>query len=670
MRYLVASVVALFFIAFLIPVTPASAADTVPTKMNFQGRLTDTAGNVKANGTYNMRFKLYTVSSGGTNVWAEDYLVSAAQGVTIANGSFSVQLGSITILPASLFASGPLYLEVEFPTPATANTASPVWTEGAMTPRNQMLTSAYAFNAETVDGIDGAALAQLSTNNTFSGTNSLQATSATAFRVQSAAAANTFLTVDTSGGQVSIGNAAGDATAVLLKLDDKNTTGDPAGVAGATYYNSADGKFRCFQTVWMDCIAAGGSSTFQNIYNNSASPVVITTTAAKGINITAGAAPTADMLAISNAGFGTTTAGVNGLSINYVGGAGAIEASGAKIDLTPGTTTGSTWNGLRIVANATGAAAGVSVNGLDLEGPTTLGAGNEVAININANWDAGIRMESKLVEPAAPTAGGMYVYAGKYAGRSLLSQKGASGVSFAFQPALFQQRVGMMMPNATTTISTWGIPFALMTGLSTTTPVTEAFGVSTNMVTTTTAGSSNGIQETTAQHYMGTVSKGGSGFFSVNRVSFPDANYGTGTTGSRIWVGMTSQANAASASVMTNSDNPAGSFAGFQYSTNRGDTNWQFMTKDASVLNTINTGVAFTVNKVYDMYIYAAPFNGSTPTVYWRIDNLTDGTSTDGSTTTSMPVANTALRPATTIQNLGTTVRQMRVNKMYIETDL
>ncbi|MFZ1258320.1 MAG: hypothetical protein WAQ25_02515, partial [Candidatus Saccharimonas sp.] len=39
--------------------TPTSALATVPYKMNFQGRLTDTAGTVKPDGTYNIRFRIY-----------------------------------------------------------------------------------------------------------------------------------------------------------------------------------------------------------------------------------------------------------------------------------------------------------------------------------------------------------------------------------------------------------------------------------------------------------------------------------------------------------------------------------------------------------------------------------------------------------------------------------
>jgi hypothetical protein len=43
----------------------ASALQTVPYKMNFQGRLTDASGNAMSNGTYNMKFRIYDALTGG-----------------------------------------------------------------------------------------------------------------------------------------------------------------------------------------------------------------------------------------------------------------------------------------------------------------------------------------------------------------------------------------------------------------------------------------------------------------------------------------------------------------------------------------------------------------------------------------------------------------------------
>ena len=66
-----------------------------PQLLNYQGRLTDASGNPR-NGSFPMSFAIL----GGTSSWSE------AQTVNVANGFFSVLLGSVTPFPADLFTSG------------------------------------------------------------------------------------------------------------------------------------------------------------------------------------------------------------------------------------------------------------------------------------------------------------------------------------------------------------------------------------------------------------------------------------------------------------------------------------------------------------------------------------------------------------------------------------
>lgn len=280
--------IALFAFMFYLAVAPhAQAVTTVPTQMNFQGRLTNSAGNVVADGTYNMRFRLYSVSTGGSSVWSEDRLVASAQGVSVTNGLFNVQLGSISAMTASLYASGELYMEVELPTPGTATTSSPSWTEGAMTPRRQMLSSAYAYNAETLDGLDSAAFAQLSTANTFTNSNIINTSSSTALQVKSGT--TNVLSVNSTTSQVSVGQS--DTTAALFVLDTKTSAGDPTGTAGAMYYNSNAGRFRCYSTTWKNCLpdlqdAYANSTTTQSTITTTSSTKTLLFKAGTGFNST------------------------------------------------------------------------------------------------------------------------------------------------------------------------------------------------------------------------------------------------------------------------------------------------------------------------------------------------------------------------------------------------
>jgi hypothetical protein len=150
---------------------PVAAVQTVPYKLNFQGRLTDTTGNIKPDGLYNMRIRVYDAATNGNLLGMETR--DGSFRVQVTNGLFSIQIGDNSSLNPSLFTQYPLYLEVELPTPATATCTTAgcgTWTEGPMTPRSPLGSSPYAMNADTVDGIDGINLARTDTSNTFNGT--------------------------------------------------------------------------------------------------------------------------------------------------------------------------------------------------------------------------------------------------------------------------------------------------------------------------------------------------------------------------------------------------------------------------------------------------------------------------------------------------------------------
>ena len=638
--------------------TPADAATTLPTKMNFQGRITNASGTILANGTYNMRFRIWNAASGGATQWTEDRLVSAAQGVTVTNGQFTVQLGSVTALNASVFTSSSLYFEVELPTPATATSSSPSWTEGAMTPRNQLATSAYAYNAETLDGIDGAAFAQMGQanaftgNNTFSGTSGFTNTvdvnvsSTAAFQVRNGS--TNLFSVNTSGSQITLGTA--DTTGMVLVLDSKTNTGDTTGTNGAMYYNSNSNKFRCYQAgAWADCIAAGGSTTLQNAYDNSGSPATITTTAAKGINITAGAVPTADLFNVSNAGQGVTTAGVNGIGVNFVGGAAAIESSGIRVDLTPGGTSGGTWSGFRVVANATGAASGVNENGITIDGPSSPGAGTEKGLEVGTGWDIGVDIQSGGIQlaansdPAAPATGNLKVYAKDIAGRVMPKWIGPSGVDTPFQAGLGFNRVSMMMPAGGSTLTTFvggfGSTFTNVGTAANPTPTSTSHLSSVRRATFstgTTAGAMTSHRQSVLQVWRGNAANRGGFFYTIR--------FGTSTlaAGNRMFVGL-SDSTAAPTNIDPLATGTGIGRLGVAINSNTG--NWNFVNNVSGTAPTVTAlGANFPVNTtdIYELVLFSPP-NGSS--VGYRVQNITTGNQTSGSVSTNIPANTTFMSP-------------------------
>lgn len=256
----------------IFPSSQIHAAQTVPYKVNFQGRLTNTTGNVMPDGLYNIKFRLYNVVSGGTVVWSE--LRETTNRIQVTNGLFSVQLGDVTALSSSLFTSQPLYFEVELPTPVTATCSTAAcasFTEGAMTPRQPLASSPYAMNADTLDGIDAPSFARRDLANTFTNTQLFKnsADSIAALSVQNAAGTNV-LVIDTTNQRIGVGSIVVPAGTLSVQ----NASGEtlPALVVN----NQGTGNVASFQQAGVNvfAISATGSVTIANSANSTAAFVL------------------------------------------------------------------------------------------------------------------------------------------------------------------------------------------------------------------------------------------------------------------------------------------------------------------------------------------------------------------------------------------------------------
>jgi len=117
---------------------------SIPTPINYQGTLLNqSTGSPVPNGQYSIVFSVYSTSTGGSPLWQE------TQTVDVEDGLFSVLLGAVVALDASIFDGSPRYLGIE------------VEGDGEMTPRQLLASVPYAFHAEdadTLDGMEGADL--------------------------------------------------------------------------------------------------------------------------------------------------------------------------------------------------------------------------------------------------------------------------------------------------------------------------------------------------------------------------------------------------------------------------------------------------------------------------------------------------------------------------------
>jgi len=111
----------------------SSATGSIPKLMNYQGRLSDSQGELLT-GTFSIAFSIYDVDVGGTSLWTE------TQQVAVENGIFSVILGGQTPLVSF---DGDRWFGIA------------VNGDSEMEPRKQIVSTAYAFRAGNADDVKG-----------------------------------------------------------------------------------------------------------------------------------------------------------------------------------------------------------------------------------------------------------------------------------------------------------------------------------------------------------------------------------------------------------------------------------------------------------------------------------------------------------------------------------
>ena len=206
-------------------------------------------------------------------------------------------------------------------------------------------------------------------------------------------------TLNTGTGNANVGNI-GAATAIfttgnITTINSsllQNSTSNVAIAAGANVTVGVAGNTRITATTTganvtgtlgvSGNVTAGNISTSALVANGN---VNVNQNAADIFTIAALQPPTTDMVVITNAGQNVATAGVSAMQINYTGGTGAIEASAIRSDMTPGTTSGSTWNAFRVAATAA-AVTGVTFNGIKFDNKTA-GAGTSRAFYVGTGYD-------------------------------------------------------------------------------------------------------------------------------------------------------------------------------------------------------------------------------------------------------------------------------------------
>lgn len=129
-------------------------AQSVSEHINFQGRLTNAAGNpITSPPSTSVTFRLFNVATAGTALWSETLSISPN-----ANGIYAVRLGvGTTFSSAGITWNQTYYLEIQ-----VAGETSP------MTPRYQLTVSPFAMRAMRIGALTETGLAATVTNATLS----------------------------------------------------------------------------------------------------------------------------------------------------------------------------------------------------------------------------------------------------------------------------------------------------------------------------------------------------------------------------------------------------------------------------------------------------------------------------------------------------------------------
>ncbi len=114
--------------------------DAIPQRINYQGYLTDNAGNPITNPSLSMTFRIYDAQSGGNQLWSQD------QTVAVENGLFNLVLGPI---PEDVF------------TPGAQRWLELVIGGTPLSPRTEITAVGFSYKTIDADKLEGETKSQL-----------------------------------------------------------------------------------------------------------------------------------------------------------------------------------------------------------------------------------------------------------------------------------------------------------------------------------------------------------------------------------------------------------------------------------------------------------------------------------------------------------------------------
>jgi len=224
-----------------------AAAEMLPLRINYQGKLIDPTTNAPKTGPVTLTFKLYndpTLSGAGNLLYTE-----TQSNIPLTNGAFSVQIGSLTAISRELFLGASVYLGVT------------VSGDSEMTPRQNLAMSAYAYTANQLSDNTDVRLVAGVTYSTFTNGGNLTVPggvsgSSASFTNGLTASSGTFLAG--GGSQYSIASSSG-----LYMSSGTLRINAEGGIINTYGLTSGTGTF----TAWVTASTAAFTGTGGSVYS-------------------------------------------------------------------------------------------------------------------------------------------------------------------------------------------------------------------------------------------------------------------------------------------------------------------------------------------------------------------------------------------------------------------
>jgi hypothetical protein len=266
---------------------------------------------------------------------------------------------------------------------------------------------------------------------------------------------------------------------------------------------------------------------------------------------------------------------------------------------------------------------------------------------------------------ATPVAGFGRIYMRQRAGRVTLETLGPSGVDNAVQPAFFNNRVMIIAPNTSTTVTALGISATTAATLSHPAPAATSLAASlyrTRCQTSTTAGNAAGIRHSVVTMARGNASFLG-GFYFHTRV----CSGAIALAGAQAFAGLSSTVAALSVEPSTLSD-------AIGLVKDSADTAWNFTRRTgAGTVQKValTTPLTYAANQVIDVIIFSRPGGTGIGCVVRSFNNAgVPTTHLDTEYTTDIPAATTFLAGRFDIRNGATAAAaDFELVRMYAESD-